>query len=174
MSTTYLKIPMERIPVLIGKNGETKRKLEELTLAKIYVDSQTGDVTIEQNKANPLTFYKLENVIKAIGRGFSPERSIYLLEDNYALYLLDLSDYAKTEKSRGTKRSRVIGTKGAVRKYIEDVTDCFISVQGKTIGIIGKEPKLSIAIEAIQRLLEGAEIMSVKMFLKKAILKQRL
>jgi ribosomal RNA assembly protein len=173
MSTTYIKIPLERIPILIGKNGETRKRLENITLAKIQIDSQTGDVTIDQSKANPLTFYKLENVVKAIGRGFSPDHSIYLLDDNYMLWLLDITEYARSEKSRGTKRSRVIGTKGTVRKYIEDVTDCYISVQGKTVGIIGSEPKLSIAVEAVQRLLQGAEIMSVKVFLKKAILKEK-
>ncbi len=171
MSTTYLKITHERIPILIGKNGETRKRLENITLAKIIIDSETGDVTIDQKEANPLTFYKLETVIKAIGRGFSPDHAIYLLDDGYELLLMDISDYAKSEKARGTKRSRIIGTDGTVRKYIEDVTDCFISVQGKTVGIIGIEPKLSVAIQAVQRILEGAEIMSVKTFLKKALIK---
>ncbi|MDD4984017.1 MAG: KH domain-containing protein [Candidatus ainarchaeum sp.] len=170
---TYLKIPMDRVPILIGKKGETRKRLEEITLAKIEVDSQTGDVNLEKKEANPLTFYKLESVIKAIGRGFSPDHALYLLDDDYVLWLTDLTEYAKSEKSRETKRSRVIGTKGAVRQYIEDTTSCFISVQGKTVAIIGKEPTLSIAIDSVGRLLQGSEIQAVKTFVKKAILKQK-
>jgi len=41
-----LKIPKERVAVLIGKNGEVKKELEEYTSAKIEIDSKEGDVKI--------------------------------------------------------------------------------------------------------------------------------
>ena len=39
MKMKYLKIPIERIGVLIGKNGENKEKIEKNTKAKIIIDS---------------------------------------------------------------------------------------------------------------------------------------
>ena len=41
-----LKISKERIAILIGKKGETKRRLETLTKSKINIDSKEGDVII--------------------------------------------------------------------------------------------------------------------------------
>ena len=35
----YLKIPMERVGVLIGRNGEVKKDLEEKSSIKINIDS---------------------------------------------------------------------------------------------------------------------------------------
>ena len=57
----YLKIPVERIGVLIGKNGENKEKIEKRTNVKINIDSKLGEITIEdQNIDDPL------NIIKTI------------------------------------------------------------------------------------------------------------
>ena len=42
-----LKIPKDRIAVLIGKNGEVKREIEELTESRIEIDSKEGDVVFD-------------------------------------------------------------------------------------------------------------------------------
>ena len=39
-----LKIPKDRVAVLIGKKGEIKKKLEKETKTNIEVDSKEGDV----------------------------------------------------------------------------------------------------------------------------------
>ena len=45
MLYTYeLKIPKERVAVLIGKKGETKSKIEQETNVEIKIDSLEGDV----------------------------------------------------------------------------------------------------------------------------------
>ncbi len=46
----YLKIPMERIGVLIGHNGETKQDLEEKSGVKLNIDSKEGEVTIDEQE----------------------------------------------------------------------------------------------------------------------------
>ena len=38
----------QRLPIVIGKNGETKKLIEKLTHTRIEVDSETGEVTISQ------------------------------------------------------------------------------------------------------------------------------
>lgn len=42
----YLKIPRERVGVLIGKNGEVKAQIERLTQTDLEIDSETGAVTL--------------------------------------------------------------------------------------------------------------------------------
>jgi rRNA processing protein Krr1/Pno1 len=49
-----VRIPQERVGALIGKKGEEKRLLEERTGVVIDVDSESGEVTINCQKAkNP-------------------------------------------------------------------------------------------------------------------------
>lgn len=173
MKTVFVKIPEFRVGALIGKEGNTKKELERITDCQIIVDSQSGEVELtakENAKVNPVVFYKLELVIKAIGRGFAPEKAQLLLDDNTTLIIINLEDiYIKTKKLMTTKKGRVIGTDGQVRKFLEDMLDCFVSVQGKTISIIGKTNDARICHAAIMRLLNGANIQSVKNYIQKLV-----
>jgi len=151
----YLKIPKDRIAVLIGKNGETKTTIEKDTQTKIGVDSQTGELDVEGK--NALNFYISLNIIKAIGRGFSPEHALTLKQDDYFLEIIDLKEkLGKNEKLIQQKKGRVIGKNGKTRKEIEEKTDTFVSVYGKTISIIGKHEGIEKARNVIEMLLEGA------------------
>ena len=169
MNTLILKIPKMRIGAVIGKQGQTRRELEELSDCKIHVDSHTGDVEISTEKSNPVTFYRLETVLKAIGRGFSPDHAKLLLDDKTTLNIISLYDLGiHTEKTLKTRRARVIGTEGTIRKFLEDSLDCYIAIQGKTICIIGTVSNIRICHEAIMRLLKGANFAGVRTFIEKA------
>ena len=65
-----IKVPKDRIAVLIGKNGETKKEIEETTHSKINIDSGEGDVVVQGT--DPLMLFSTKNIIKAIARGFNP------------------------------------------------------------------------------------------------------
>ena len=114
----YLKIPLDRIGALIGHKGETKKDLEEKLGVKLDIDSKTGDVTIEDHESeDPLKVIKMENIIKAVGRGFSPENALYLTNDNSDFFIFDLHDYVgKKEAHLRRLRSRVIGREGKTKK----------------------------------------------------------
>lgn len=170
MQTLYVKIPTIRIGALIGKDGKDKKELEELSNSRIIVNSQTGDVEITSKEANPVVFYKLELVVKAIGRGFAPEKAKVLLADDTTLIIINLTNlHISTKKTLQTRKGRVIGAEGSVHKFLEDKLDCYVSVQGKTISIIGRTKEAQICQEAIKRLLDGANIPTVKMFIQKAV-----
>ena len=66
-----VKIPKERVAVLIGIKGETKRQIEQATQVKMDIDSEEGDVVITGDDG--LALFSAREVIKAIGRGFNPE-----------------------------------------------------------------------------------------------------
>jgi len=87
----YLKIPLERVGVLIGHNGETKKYLEEKSGLKINIDSKAGEVVIDDHELkDPLIVLKIENIIKAIGRGFSPDKVMILLDDEADFFVFNL------------------------------------------------------------------------------------
>ena len=68
-----LKIPKERVAVLIGKAGSMKKELETSTKTKLDIDSEEGDVFVKGEEA--LGLFLAREIIQAIGRGFHPQNS---------------------------------------------------------------------------------------------------
>ncbi|MFH1255749.1 MAG: KH domain-containing protein [Candidatus Diapherotrites archaeon] len=166
MLTELVKVPAERIAVLIGKKGETKRELEQKTKARIDVDSESGEVEVSGKNAEGVV--KAESVVKAIARGFSPEKAFMLLKEDFFLEIIDLAEeLGKKGKRLESKKGRVIGRHGLFREEIEKKTKAFVSVYGKTICLIGTEGEIGKALRAVEMLLEGAKHKSVKKFLDK-------
>lgn len=164
----FVRIPEERIGVLIGPQGNTKREIERKTGTRIEIDSESGEVEISSKKGDALKFYKAVNIVKAIARGFSPEHAISLLKEDFILEIIKITEYAgKSEKAIAAKRARVIGKQGSAREEIENNTGCFISIYGKTISIIGRADKIRNAEKAVGMLMEGAKHSTAFGFLKK-------
>ncbi len=44
--TEHIKIPLERVAVLVGPKGQTKELIEEKSTATLNIDSESGDVEI--------------------------------------------------------------------------------------------------------------------------------
>ncbi len=163
-----LRIPKARIAVLIGPKGKTKKAVEKKTSCRIEIDSEEGEVEVTSKPQNAASFYIALNMIKAIGRGFSPEHAFLLMEHNNGLEIVSITDWVKgSEKELATKRGRIIGKEGKAREEIEQKTDCFIAVQGKTIAIIGDFENLSKAKQAVEMLLKGARHQKVFEFLNR-------
>jgi len=160
-----LKIPKERVAVLIGKKGEVKRQLEEETKTKIKIDSEEGDVFVEGEDA--ISLYSTREIIKAVGRGFNPEIALQLLKPDYAFELINIDEYAKTKNSLLRLKGRIIGKEGKSRRVIEELTETEISVYGKTAGIIGQTENVSIARKAIENLIKGSTHAKIYKFLEK-------
>ena len=76
-----MKIPKDRVAVLIGKSGAIKKQLEENTKSKIKVDSEEGDVFVSGEDA--ILLFSAREIIKAIGRGFNPEIAMLLMQHHY-------------------------------------------------------------------------------------------
>ncbi|MFP3872231.1 MAG: KH domain-containing protein [Candidatus Natronoplasma sp.] len=163
-----IKIPKKRIGVLIGKDGEVKDKIEEESGAELDIDSNSGEVDIDvRDIDDPILSLKVEDVVKAVGRGFNPDKAIHILKDEVDFALLDIRDWVgKNSNAVRRMRGRVIGRDGRTRELIEELTDTYISVMGNTVGIIGPRFQLSIARKAIGMLLEGKEHATVYRFLE--------
>ena len=151
-----IKIAEERIPVLIGKHGNVKKEIEEYTKTSIAI----GDAVAIEGEA--LDVMTAENVIRAIGRGFAPEKALELVDEENTIIVIALEP-----NSAGRIKSRVIGTRGKTRFMIEKYTRTYISVYGKTISIIGNYEDAELARQAIEKFIEGSPHKNVYMFLEK-------
>ncbi|MFA4887329.1 MAG: KH domain-containing protein [Candidatus Nanoarchaeia archaeon] len=161
-----LKIPKDRIAVLIGPKGATRKKIEKKLNLRLQIDSQEGEVKLSGEDS--LNLLSAQNIVKAIGRGINPEKALDLLEENVVLESIDITDYSGTSKKRLiTLRGRLIGTEGKSRKYIEQLTGIYISVYGKTITLLGEYEEVSLARKAIEALLSGSRHSTVYAWLEK-------
>jgi len=161
-----LKIPKERIAVLIGKAGETKREIEKATKTNLEIDSKEGDVFIIGKDG--LDIYTAKEVITAIGRGFNPEVALLLLKVDYVFEAINLADQAgKSKDSLLRLKGRVIGREGKTRHIIEELTETYVSVFGKTISIIGNNENVVSARRAVEMLIGGSTHASVYKWLEK-------
>ena len=164
-----VRIPQDRIGALIGKKGENKKYIEEETGVIVDVDSESGEVTIDTEKAkNPLFQIKVENIVRAIGRGFSPEKAWMLLDDDMYLDIIDMRDYAgKSQKHLRRIKARIIGKKGKTRKTIEQLTGAYLSIYGGTVAILCDIEGLETARNAVDMILGGSEHSMVYRFLER-------
>ncbi len=166
MYSEFVRVPKDRIAVLIGKNGSAKRGIEKKTKSRISIESANGEVEISSKEA--LLGLKAASIIKAVARGFSPERAMQLINDDYILDVIDISEFVgKSEKAIAQRKSRIIGAKGTAREAIEELTGTEISAYGKTVSIIGSAEDAEIAHEAIEMLIRGAEHKTVYDFLER-------
>lgn len=160
-----LKVPKNRVAVIIGKEGSVKKEIEEATNTKLSIDSKEGDVFVSGEDA--LGLYTAREIIKAIGRGFNPDVAKLLLKSDYVFEVVDVSEYVKSREAMIRLKGRVIGKEGKSRKLIEELTECNISVFGKTIGIIGLPESASNARQAVESLLRGSTHANVYKWLEK-------
>jgi ribosomal RNA assembly protein len=159
-ANTFLRIPKERVGVLIGPEGKTKKSIEEKLSVELQIDSETGGVTLvlAENAEDPSLLFRMKDVVTAIGRGFSPEHAFRLIRDEEAM--LDIIDlrliFGKSESDIRRVKGRIIGMNGKTRMIIEELTDTNVAVYGHTIGIIGNIEQAQAAREAIQMLINGS------------------
>ncbi|MGQ9587699.1 MAG: KH domain-containing protein [Thermoplasmata archaeon] len=163
-----VKIPVERVGVLIGRNGEVKAKIEKQTGVKLSIDSEEGDVEIDYTHASdPSLALAVKNVVTAVGRGFSPDKAMRLLQEDCFLEIMDIRDYVGKKVEHIVRmRARIIGTRGKTRHVFEELTGAHISVYGNTVAIIGDSVQVDVAKRGLDMLLCGSEHATVYHFLE--------
>jgi ribosomal RNA assembly protein len=188
-------INKDRLAVVIGKNGITKKKIQYLTNTTIEIDSTTGDYTVhpkeedtqdseydnllEQLELTPksLSIFKespnfglwtAKKIIEAINIGFKPEKAFRLVNQEYIFEMISLED-AVGSSQRNIKRvkGRIIGEDGSMRHSIEKYSTAFISVYGNYVGFIADFESLKVAQKAVDMIIEGLPHKTVTSFLQK-------
>ena len=162
-----IRVPGDRIGTLIGKNGETKKMLQKKSGVKIDIDTEEGEVIIHDDVQleDPVMALKILDVIKAVGRGFNPEKAMRLFEDDEYLEIVDLKEFCGSGQTSRV-RGRLIGRGGKTRQIIEDLTGCDMIIYGNTVGLIGNSVSMPEAKHAVELLLNGSEHATVYHYLE--------
>src|SRR3989344_4039289 len=160
-----MRIPRDRIGVLVGPGGQIKRLIEREAKVRLEIDSKEGEVTISSDDG--LNIFIAKEVVRAISRGFNPDLALLLLKPDYAFEAISLIDMIRNKNDLERIKGRVIGEEGKARRVIEDLTGAHISIYGKTIGILGEIEQVTTARRAIEMLVEGSPHRNVYKFLER-------
>ncbi|NWF96397.1 MAG: RNA-processing protein [Candidatus Thorarchaeota archaeon] len=169
MHIETLRIPTERVGVIIGRNGRVKKRIESLTNVILEIDHE-GLVIIRSppDTEDPVLLWKARDIVHAIGRGFSPHNALTLIDEDARLVVMSLKENAGSSPSHIKRISgRLIGERGRARRVIEEITGVKVSVYGHTASIIGVDPGLEYATRAIEMLIQGAPHPAVYGYLEK-------
>jgi ribosomal RNA assembly protein len=168
-TSQLVKIPKERVGALIGPEGKTKKYIEDSLSINLKIDSESGDVNIglAGDAEDPSLFFRANDVINAIGRGFSPEHAFRLIRnEDTVLDIIDLrTTFGRSESDIKRVKGRIIGMNGKTRRIIEELAETNLAVFGHTVSIIGEIDQAQVAREAIQMLVKGSMHSTVYRFL---------
>jgi ribosomal RNA assembly protein len=163
----HVQIPQDRIGVLIGDGGETLRRIESEAEVRLDVDSENGAVAIE-TVGDPVLGVRGPDIVRAIGRGFSPDVALSLLEDDRMLFeTIDVSRAARNDNDLRRKKGRLIGEDGRTRELMEELTGADVVIYGDTFGVIGRPKEVDVVRSAAEMLLDGAPHGTVYSFLER-------
>jgi len=163
----HVKIPQDRIGVLIGEGGETMREIEDRAEVRLDIDSEDGSVKVD-SVGDPVTALKGPDIVKAIGRGFAPEAALSLLDDEMMMFeLIDIEDATRNRKDLRRQKGRLIGEDGRTRELMEELTGADVVIYGSTLGVIGGPEQVEAVREAVEMILDGAPHGSVYSFLER-------
>ena len=154
-----IRIPKNRVAVLIGVKGETKKQIQKETKTIVDIDSKEGLVTVSGEDA--IQLMTARDLIKAIARGFNPDIAKLLLKPDYTFEVIDLKLVARNDKDMERLKGRIIGMQGKSRNTIEELSNTYLSVFGKTVSIIGEIENASACKRAINMIIQGSPHSSV-------------
>ncbi len=163
----HVKVPEDRIGVLIGAGGETMREIEERAEVRLDIDSESGKVAIEK-VGDPIKGLKGPDIVKAIGRGFAPKDALRLLEDDMVMFdIVDIDAASRNQNDLRRHKGRLIGEGGRTRELMQELTGASVTIYGSTLGIIGGPEQVEAVREAAEMILDGAPHGSVYSFLER-------
>ncbi|HSV50340.1 MAG TPA: KH domain-containing protein [Candidatus Acidoferrales bacterium] len=166
----FVKIPKERVGILIGPEGKTKQYLEDKVQVKLDIDKEGSvKIILSENCTDPSLLLRAKDMVTAIGRGFPPETAFRLIRNEDDIFdMIDLRViFGRSESDITRIKGRIIGTEGKTRKLIEELTDADVVVYGHTIGIIGSYTEADAARNAVQMVIDGCEHHTVYNYLQK-------
>lgn len=166
----FVKIPKERVGILIGPEGKIKQHIEDKLQVKLDIDKEGSvKIILSEQATDPSLLLKAKDTVSAIGRGFPPETAFRLIRNEDDIYdMIDLRlIFGRSESDIRRIKGRIIGTEGKTRKLVEELTEADVVVYGHTVGIIGSFVEADAARNAVQMIIDGCEHHTVYKYLQR-------
>jgi len=144
------------------------KKLLESNL-KVKISAKDSILFLEGKCENE---YLALEVIEAINMGFSIPKALFLKEENTILKKILIKPIAK-RNDLSQVRARIIGTKRKVMDTIESLTDTFLVLHDKEVGIIGSVENAEKAEYVLKRIITGSKHTNMYAWLEKKKAEER-
>lgn len=141
-----IRVPRKRTSVIT----ENKERLEERTDVEIKVHGEVVEMVGEALKV-----WKAKDIVEAIGKGFSFEKSLKLLSEESQLKIVRLKRLRCSKSSIEKIKGRIIGRNGRTRELIQEYSKALVSVSRDDVSIIGDAEEIGVALRAIKMLING-------------------
>jgi ribosomal RNA assembly protein len=154
----YVKIPPERLGAVIGEEGSVKKEISRRLGVSINIDTVNSMAVIEPEADNtpPVNVVKAAEIVKAIAYGFTPDKAMSLLNEDYVLIVVDLKELLGDKENHLRRvKGRIIGEGGRARRTLEELTGTYIVVGEYHVAIIGEYERAMAAKEAVEMLAQG-------------------
>jgi ribosomal RNA assembly protein len=154
-----VKIPEKEVSRVVRSVSELER------VSGVRVEREGSVFYIEGGGASE---WNCEQVLKALGNGFSTKNAFKLFSDDYFADEIDVESAVwRKEKALGRVKGRIIGGEGKAKEVIERLTGVRMVVGDKKVFFIGRFDEVKNAKEAVLRLMEGVKHSQVYNYLKR-------
>ena len=140
--------------VVVENMGKIRRAVPVIeNKVKVKIGVRKDGVSV---KGSELNEFLVENVLRAVDFGFDIEDALLLVNEDFVLEFVDVKSHTHRKNLRDV-RARLIGTGGKARKTIENLTGAVIVVSGNRVGVIVDSEHLTVVVQAIESLIQGAK-----------------
>ncbi|MCG2872597.1 MAG: KH domain-containing protein [Acidilobus sp.] len=158
LARTYEPVPPESFEKVKGELGQVMGELRRRLGVRLTLDESNSRVLIEaEGEGDAANVLRARDIVRAIAIGFSPQDALQLLDENYVLVVVDVTQVVG-DKENHLRRvlGRVIGENGRARRTLEEITGTKIVVNDRgLVGIIGDYERSQIARHGVELLVQG-------------------
>jgi len=158
LARTYEPVPPESFEKVKGELGQVMGELRRRLGVRLTLDESNSRVLIEaEGEGDAANVLRARDIVRAIAIGFSPQDALQLLDEDYVLVVVDVTQVVG-DKENHLRRvlGRVIGENGRARRTLEEITGTKIVVNDRgLVGIIGDYERSQIAKHGVELLVQG-------------------
>jgi len=158
LARTYEPVPPESFEKVKGGLGQVMGELRRRLGVRLTLDESNSRVLIEaEGEGDAANVLRARDIVRAIAIGFSPQDALQLLDEDYVLVVVDVTQVVGDKESHLRRvLGRVIGENGRARRTLEEITGTKIVVNDRgLVGIIGDYERSQIARHGVELLVQG-------------------
>jgi ribosomal RNA assembly protein len=158
LARTYEPVPPESFEKVKEELGQVMGELRRRLGVRLTLDESNSRVLIEaEGEGDAANVLRARDIVRAIAIGFSPQDALQLLDEDYVLVVVDVTQVVGDKESHLRRvLGRVIGENGRARRTLEEITGTKIVVNDRgLVGIIGDYERSQIARHGVELLVQG-------------------
>jgi len=158
LARTYEPVPPESFEKVKEGLGQVMGELRRRLGVRLTLDESNSRVLIEaEGEGDAANVLRARDIVRAIAIGFSPQDALQLLDEDYVLVVVDVTQVVGDKESHLRRvLGRVIGENGRARRTLEEITGTKIVVNDRgLVGIIGDYERSQIAKHGVELLVQG-------------------